>query len=92
MNLFHRPTAKSPVDALGESMDRSRVAVAEALLKLGPLIDADPKGLDAVVLAATLRAYADVIEMRFQEGNAIGPLKTLVDEVRSRIVQALQGG
>lgn len=93
---FRAPTTKVPTSAevaaeIAASMERAKNAVAESLQKLGPLVDRDPRGLDPVILAATLRAFADVLEMRFGEGNEMGPLKTLVDDFRKKIVLALQG-
>lgn len=65
--------------------------VASACHPLTPPIDKNPKGLEAVVLSAVLRAYADVIELGFDEGNTMGPLKTAVDEVRARALQVFLG-
>lgn len=62
-------------------------AVAAGIAPVSPKVDAAPKGLEAVVLSATLRAYADVIEEGFGEGNKMGPLKTSVDEIRARALQ-----
>lgn len=66
--------------------------LAAGIHPLTPALDANPKGLEAVVLSAALRAYADVIEMRFDEGEQMGPLKTAVDEVRSRMTLIFQKG
>lgn len=74
---------------LDETTHRAMVAVATAVQTLSPFIDKDPKGLDAVVLSATLRAFADVIEYRFGEGNTVGPLKRAVDDVRARLLTSL---
>lgn len=79
-------------ERLAEILAPTLKCVAEAVHPLTPPIDANPKGLEAVVLAATLRAYADILEMSFDEGNKMGPLKTAVDEVRGRCVRIFQQG
>lgn len=76
----------TPDQVLSEAVQRAVSAVAQGVSTITPSIDVDPKGLEAVVLSATLRAYADVIEHGFGEGNAMGPLKTAVDEIRGRLL------
>jgi hypothetical protein len=76
----------TPDQVLSESVQRAVSAVAAALAPVSKHIDSDPHGIDAVVMAAALRAYADVIEHGFGEGNAMGPLKTAVDEIRGRLL------
>jgi hypothetical protein len=78
---------KTPADVLNETVARTIDAVARAVAPCAPAIDANPKGLDAVVLAASLRAYADMVEHGFEEGNRMGPLKTTVDELRQRMLK-----
>ncbi len=89
---LHVPSHADTRAAIEAATDRARVAVTKALEPMSPYLDASPKGFDAVCLAAMLRVYADVIEAGFGEGNAMGPLKTMVDEVRSRTLRAIQGG
>lgn len=72
---------------LDQSVQRCVGTIAKAVDELTPLVDSNPKGLDAVVLSATLRAFADVIEKGFDEGNTVGPLKQAVDDVRARLLQ-----
>ena len=76
----------TPEQAVESTIKSTERIVAEVLVKFGPALDANPKGLNAVVLAAVLRATADVIEMRFDEGNAMGELKQLVDHVRQKVL------
>lgn len=82
----------SPEEALSETTTRCLQAVAVALQPVSVFIDADPKGLDAVVMAAVLRGYADFIEFNFGEGNDMGPLKQAVDSVRQRITTEFMKG
>ncbi len=84
--------AATPQQAVDEALARARESVTRALQSHATLLDADPKGLDAVCHAAMLRFYADVIESRFGEGDSIGPLKQTVDEVKARLLKAAQGG
>lgn len=79
---------------LTDSVNRAVKCIAVAIQPVTPYIDANPKGIDAVVVAAALRAYADVIESEFGEGNNMGPLKTAVDGIRQRLLQEFlkQGG
>ena len=70
-----------------DSVNRAVKVIATAIQPVTPFIDKNPKGLDAVVVAAALRAYADVIESEFGEGNNMGPLKTAVDGIRQRLLQ-----
>lgn len=76
----------TPDQVLSESVQRAVNVIATALAPVSKHIDADPHGIDAVVMAASLRAYADIIEYGFGEGNAMGPLKTAVDEIRGRLL------
>lgn len=59
-------------------------AVAKGVQSLLPKVDANPKGLEAIVLSAVLRAYADLIELPFEE-NGKGPLTSTVDNIRQRL-------
>lgn len=85
----HQPAT---YDDLGTVIAETLPAVAQAIHPLTARIDLFPKGLEAVVLSAALRAYADVIEMRFEEGNDVGPLKTAVDQIRQQLTVILQEG
>ena len=78
----------TPVEEIQAATNRCITTLAVALKPITPLIDADPKGLDAVTMSAVLRAYADVIEFNFGEGNEMGPLKTAVDSIRTRVLAA----
>lgn len=81
----------TPQQHIEAACHRAREAVTAGLAKHAHLLTADPKGLDAVCHAAMLRFYADLIERGFGEGNEIGPLKLTVDEVKARLLRAVQG-
>lgn len=86
------PTQQQVTERLSEVISTTLPAVAQAIHPLTPPIDADPKGLEAVVLSAALRAYADVVELGFGEGDDIGPLKTYVDQLRTQFFVMFQKG
>jgi hypothetical protein len=75
---------------LAELIEKYNRDIAKLIHAHSPTLDADPKGLEAIVLSALLRGYADIIESRFGEGDKMGPLKTSVDEIRARFVMMLQ--
>ena len=85
------PTPQQQLEAqFAASVERVYPAIAAGLQPLTPFLDAEPRGMDAVVTAAILRALADIVEVPFGEGNDIGPLKQLVDEFRMRFFVQLQ--
>lgn len=84
------PTQQQVTERLAEVISNTLPAVAAGVHPLMGVIDANPKGLEAVVLSAALRAYADLVELRFEEGDEMGPLKTYVDELRGQLFKMFQ--
>ena len=72
----------TPARQLEEAVQRSMEAVAKAMAPLAPRIDAQPGGMDAVVLVAMLRAYADLLSEEW------GPTEKLIASgVQQRLVE-----
>jgi len=72
-----------------ELIQHTHETVGKGLGPLLPAVDASPKGLEAVVLSAVLRAYADLVELPFGEKGK-GPLTTTVDNIRQRLFTVLR--